>query len=247
MDKQEFQKRLAALMELAQTNEKNLTKNQILETFGENQLSETQFGSLYEYLRIQGIRIQGMELKEQKETEEQVPLTPEDENCLKEYRQYLQEIKKEQEGERFYCLQEFRDGNVGMIERLAQLYLPQILSWAKKLYREGVYLEDLIQEGNMVLLSTQGKELPMMEEDEWMCKRIYEGMEAWVQGQTEQKLQDEYLVEKVKKLEAAIRELSDGEDQKFSVEELSAYLDMEEEEIRAVLRLTSEGNDEDTE
>ena len=49
------------------------------------------------------------------------------------------------------------------------------------------------------------------------------------------------MVEKVRKLEAAIRELSDDEEQKFSVEELAAYLDMDEEEIRAVLRLTSEG------
>ncbi|RHQ62845.1 hypothetical protein DWY34_02340 [Blautia sp. AF25-12LB] len=40
-----------------------------------------------------------------------------------------------------------------------------------------------------------------------------------------------------------MRELSDDEEQKFSVEELAAYLDMDEEEIRAVLRLTSEGAD----
>ena len=56
---------------------------------------------------------------------------------------------------------------------------------------------------------------------------------------------DESMVEKVRKLEAAIRELSDDEEQKFSVEELAAYLDMDEEEIRAVLRLTSEGADEE--
>lgn len=48
----------------------------------------------------------------------------------------------------------------------------------------------------------------------------------------------------MRKLEAAIREIAGEEEQKFSVEELSAYLDMDEEEIRSVLSLTSEGAEE---
>ena len=55
-------------------------------------------------------------------------------------------------------------------------------------------------------------------------------MNNWAEEQTEQKFQDDYLVEKVRKLEAAIREIAGEEEQKFSVEELSAYLDMDEEE-----------------
>ena len=69
-------------------------------------------------------------------------------------------------------------------------------------------------------------------------------MENWLEEQTEQKLRDDSMVEKVRKLEAAIRELSDDDDQKFTIEELSAYLDMDEEEIRAVLSLTGEGNED---
>ena len=45
----------------------------------------------------------------------------------------------------------------------------------------------------------------------------------------------------IEKLEAAVRELTEDEDEessKFSVEELAIILDMDEEEIRDVLRLT---------
>ena len=91
----------------------------------------------------------------------------------------------------------------------------------------------------------EAEEMPEEGKADWMEERLLAGMEGWVKEQTEQKYRDESMVEKVRKLEAAIRELSDDEEQKFSVEELAAYLDMDEEEIRAVLRLTSEGADEE--
>ena len=53
----------------------------------------------------------------------------------------------------------------------------------------------------------------------------------------------DYLVAKVEKLEAAVRELTEDEEDessKFSVEELAIILDMDEEEIRDVLRLTGD-------
>ena len=59
----------------------------------------------------------------------------------------------------------------------------------------------------------------------------------------QKKFEDDYLVAKVEKLEAAVRELTeDDEDEKskFSVEELAIILDMDVEEIRDVLRLTGD-------
>lgn len=64
-----------------------------------------------------------------------------------------------------------------------------------------------------------------------------------IEEQTQRKFEDDYLVAKVEKLEAAVRELTEDEDDensKFSVEELAIILDMDEEEIRDVLRLTGD-------
>ena len=47
-------------------------------------------------------------------------------------------------------------------------------------------------------------------------------------------------MEKVRKLEAAVRELSEGEEKKFSLEELAILLNMDVDEIRDVLRLTGD-------
>ena len=249
MDMREFQEKLEQLMELAAKQEKNLNNEQILESFGLNQLSPQQLQSLYEYLRIQGIRIQGVDLapmdigkaldpqEEQEEEKKPVILEAEDEQCLKEYEEMLRQFPSEKEGEREALLLQAVTDVAGVQERLAQ--------FARKLWRQGIYIGDLIQEGNMSLLLALAEEMPEEGKAGWMEERLLAGMENWVKEQTEQKYRDESMVEKVRKLEAAIRELSDDEEQKFSVEELAAYLDMDEEEIRAVLRLTSEGADEE--
>ena len=105
MDMREFQEKLEQLMELAAKQEKNLNNEQILEIFGLNQLSPQQLQSLYEYLRIQGIRIQGADLapmdigkaldpqEEQEEEKKPVILEAEDEQCLKEYEEMLRQIQ----------------------------------------------------------------------------------------------------------------------------------------------------------
>ena len=253
MDMREFQEKLEQLMELAAKQEKNLNNEQILEIFGLNQLSPQQLQSLYEYLRIQGIRIQGADLApmdigkalDPQEEKKPVILEAEDEQCLKEYEEMLRQFPSEKEGEREALLLQAVTDVAGVQERLAQLYLKEILQYARKLWRQGIYIGDLIQEGNMSLLLALAEEMPEEGKADWMEERLLAGMDSWVKEQTEQKYRDESMVEKVRKLEAAIRELSDDEEQKFSVEELAAYLDMDEEEIRAVLRLTSEGADEE--
>lgn len=259
MEMKKFQQKLVELLDKAESQEKNLKNEEVLETFGMNQLSADQLQSLYEYLRIQGIRIEGMELKrmdisadfqpenEKEEDEKEIQLVPlemEDEECLKEYRSYLEIIPTEKEGEREQLLASYGAGDGSATERLAQLYLPYLLDTARKMYRKGIYIGDLIQEGNMSLLTAPVEEMPKSQADSWMKDIICKGMENWLEEQTEQKLRDDSMVEKVRKLEAAIRELSDDDDQKFTIEELSAYLDMDEEEIRAVLSLTGEGNED---
>lgn len=256
MDVKEFQEKLVQLMTVANEQDKNLAHEDILKIFGENQLSVEQLQSLYDYLRLQGIRIQGMELpkqsfeestetdgKETKEEKKEEPMDAEAQAAYQEYVDYKKNLAKEKDGEREALLKEYRLGNKKVQERLLQLYMKDILVFAKSLYKKGIYVEDLIQEGNMSFLMIIPEEIPETNADGWVKTQILSGMNDWLMEQTEQKIQDEYMVEKVRKLEAAIKELADGEDQKFSIDELSAFLEMDVEEIQAILSLTGEGEE----
>ena len=74
----------------------------------------------------------------------------------------------------------------------------------------------------------------------FLCGEIRNAILFMVEQQTDQKQSDNILVEKVRDLETKIKELLEDDDAKYSVEELAAFLDMEVDEIHAVLRLTGE-------
>lgn len=287
MEIKEFQEKLKQLLSLAQEKDKNVTQEEILDTFGNGQLSQEQLKSLYQYLKIQGIRIEGVDLSRtdlereieqvserpageaaaktaanlQKDANEENAknanevgesaagsdrrnLEPEDADFLCEMRELLQAWEPEKAGEREYLLLQMQNGYREAQERLAQIFLPDILEIAEEVWHKGVFLSDLVQEGNLCLLTMEYDKMPSEEKHAWVRRQIRNSMLGWLEEQTMQKEQDQVIVERVQHLEQAIKELTDDENTQFSVEELSAFLDMEREEIEAVLRLTGEGNSE---
>ena len=75
----------------------------------------------------------------------------------------------------------------------------------------------------------------------WLLGEVKKGLQSRIQERDRQRREDDVLVKKVEKLESAVRQLTeDEEEKKFSVEELSVLLDMEVDEIRDVLRLTGD-------
>lgn len=256
MNVKEFQEKLVQLIGIANEHNKNLFHEDILKIFGENQLSVQQLQSLYDYLRLQGICIEGIALQKQdfevkksmdksekKEEKKAEIMEPEAKAAYQEQVDYMNLFPEEQDGEREQLLQEYSGGNRNVQERLMQIYMKEILDFTKMLYKKGIYVEDMIQEGNMSFLTIVPEEIPEENADGWVKAQILSGMNDWLMEQTEQKLHDEYMVEKVRKLESSIKELADGEEQKFSIEELSAFLDMDVEEIQSILSLTGDGEE----
>lgn len=106
---------------------------------------------------------------------------------------------------------------------------------------EEIYIADLIQEANLSFLMAADEAKAAGHGEEWILGRIRAGIRRAIEEQTQRKFEDDYLVSKVEKLEAAVKELTDDEEEnRFSVDELAVILDMDVEEIRDVLRLTGD-------
>ena len=119
--------------------------------------------------------------------------------------------------------------------------MPVAAQMAADMNCEEIPLADLIQEATLVLLTALGTSEREGINDAWLRGEIEKGIRQVIGEQTERNLQDEYLVEKVQKLDTAIRELSEDEEEiSFDIGELSVLLDMKVEEIRNVLWLTGE-------
>ena len=159
--------------------------------------------------------------------------------------EYLEGLDEQEQSERspeelFKLLSQ---GDVMAQAELSQRYLRAAAEMAVEMNCEEIFLEDLVQEANISLLMALGEKEPAQKDETWLLGRIRAGIRHAIEEQTQRKFEDDYLVAKVEKLEAAVRELTEDEDEessKFSVEELAIILDMDEEEIRDVLRLTGD-------
>ena len=107
---------------------------------------------------------------------------------------------------------------------------------------EEMQLADLIQEANLSLIQALDNAGEELHDEEWLLSEVKKGILQVLEEQTQRKFADDSLVARVEKLESAVRELNDDEDDKnaFSIEELAIILDMKVDEIRDVLRLTGD-------
>lgn len=226
MDIVKFQEKLTEICTLGETNNKQVSAQQVRDCFEGLELDQSQLLKIIQYLKLKGISIEGVQMNSENEEETQdteekkIPLTPEEEAYLKEY---MEEIRSSSQ------------------EGLYSQYLAAAAEMAVEMNCEEIFISDLIQEANVSLLMALSEECVEEKDEQWILGRIREGIRSAIEEQTQRKFEDDYLVAKVQNLEAAVKELTeDDEESKFSIDELAVILDMDVEEIRDVLRLTGD-------
>lgn len=167
-------------------------------------------------------------------------LTPEEAEYLEEYENTLKNIPPEKSGEREVLFQKALKKDEAAKKRLAELYMAEVVNTARELRHEEIFIGDMIAEGNIGLLTAMETLYEAEDFHAFLCGEIRNAILFMVEQQTDQKQRDNILVEKVRDLETKIKELLDDDDVKYSVEELAAFLDMEVDEIQAVLHLTGD-------
>lgn len=248
MDIKSFQKKLGEIVELARYNNRRLNGEMVERFFVDDGLDADQIKSVHEYLKSQGIRILNEEEEESEEEKpvlfelngEAAPLTAEEEEYLSAYMTGTKDVENVSEEERRPLFGEVSEGREDAKQRLVELYLPEVIRVVRKLHRQDTFAGDMLQEGNLGILSALKTLESADDPHEWILQSIENAVSQSVRTLQEQKWEDNYLINRVEKLEAAVKDLTDGAEDKFSVEELSAFLDMSVEEIRDVLRLTGD-------
>lgn len=253
MDIVKFQEKLTEICKLGEENGKVLKPEQVKECFQGMDLEKEQLIKILQYLKSKGISIEGAQEQaksqeeEQKETEsqqERVPLTPEEEEYLKEYLNGLQERGKSyRDSEELFALLAQKDAQAK--EELSQKYLETAAQMAVEMNSRDVFLGDLIQEASMALFMAleSAEEMQEQKTEEWLLKEMRKRIRDSIGSYEQRSFEDDCLVAKVEKLESAVRELTEDEEEgseQFSIGELAVILDMDEEEIRDILRLTGD-------
>lgn len=259
MEIKEFQQKLGEILDLAKMNGRKIRSEVVEKFFSGQGLENSQIEKVYDYLILQGIQVEGRasvpssadaavqaetpeKIEEETEaTEAQpVPLTDMEKEYLADYQAGLADIPPVKPGEKERLFAEAVQGKEEAKKRLAELYMPAAVETAKELKHEEIFIGDMISEGNIGLLMGLERLKDAQDMDAFLRGEIKNAILFMLEEQTELKQQDEVLVEKVRDLETRIKELLEDEEAKYSVEELSAFLDMDVEEIKAVLSLTGD-------
>ena len=123
--------------------------------------------------------------------------------------------------------------------RLAS-YLRKVAEEAVKMHRAEVFVGDMIQEGNASLVEALGLYPAGDGEQERVMEDVRAAMRALLASQTEMKRRDRKMVDQVTRLDETIRDMTDELGRKVDVQEVADRLELTEEQVRDILKLTGE-------
>lgn len=232
-----FREMLTELKTAADASGGVISKPEIREILKDMPLEEEHFALIYEYLGQQSIRVA--------DTKEEAQEQPAD-DPLRSISLYLEELtalNEELPEEEQLLMRRVMQGEEAARRRLIESYLPLICEMAGGYEGGEVPAEDLIQEGNLGLL-TALEELPGLDSPAacraHIINSINRAMEQAIGSSREKMRLDEGIVSRMNHLNEAVQNLERDLEHKVSAEELSAYLEMPLEEIRDLLRMSGD-------
>ena len=213
-----------------------ISKEQTEEAFAELALNEEQLQMVYDYLKQHKIGIgEPVNLDDY--------LSEEETDYLEDYLKQLQELPEASDGEREAVTLSAMAGDADAQKRLIQIFLPQVAQIAKLYAGQGVFLEDLIGEGNVALtigVTMLGALEHAAEAQGMLAKMIMDAMEDLIAENAAEENKDRKLADKVNKVADKANELAQDLRRKVTVEELAEETGMSKKSILDAMRISAD-------
>lgn len=229
-----FAKTLEAVKQMAREQGNCVTKEQIEEAFAEMDLAEEQLELIVDYLQKHKIGIGEPMNPDDYLTEEEI-------NYIDTYLEELQLLEEVSEGEREAITLSAMAGDIQAQKRLIEIYLPQVVEIAKLYSGQGVFMEDLIGEGNVAVaagVSMLGCLEHAREAQGMLGKMIMDAMEDYISENMEESKADQKVLERVNKVADQARELAEELQRKVTIEELAEETKLSKEAILEAIRIS---------
>lgn len=230
----EFAKKIEEIRETAALQGNVLSSKQIEEAFAQIGMSSEQLGPVYDYLKTKKIGIDEKIDPDEFLTEEEI-------DYVSMYTESLADLPVLNDGEKRALYMAAMNGEAQAKKRLIEHMLSDVVDLAKLYTGQGVFIEDLIGEGNVAL--TLGVEMlgALEDPDEvpgMLAKLAMDAMEELISEEAGNKKADDKLVDKVNKVADAARELASDLGRKVTVEELVAEGKLSRKMIEDAIRIS---------
>lgn len=230
----EFAKKIEEIRETAALQGNVLSSKQVEEAFAQIGMSSEQLGPVYDYLKTKKIGIDEKIDPDEFLTEEEI-------DYVSMYTESLVDLPVLNDGEKRALYMAAMNGEAQAKKRLIEHMLSDVVDLAKLYTGQGVFIEDLIGEGNVAL--TLGVEMlgALEDPDEvpgMLAKLAMDAMEELISEEAGNKKADDKLVDKVNKVADAARELACDLGRKVTVEELVAEGKLSRKMIEDAIRIS---------
>ena len=267
MEEQEiFIEAIENLKDFATLNGGVVTKQDIMDNFGGVDLVEGQLQLVYGYLQNNHIKITDVEITEnlfekinsksldEIEESDEIDLKKDniqseidEENDKKIVAMYMEDLKmiqiNSEKEERLLKLT--LEGDKKAEDQLIEVYLLKIVEWIEPFRNQGVPSADLIQEGNLILL-TQVKEKNKLTVEEWNTqfeKILRDNIEAacndFVEEQKSMHIVSKKVLNKVNAVNDCVIKLSKELDRKVTIEEVAEYMGISDNTVKEAIDFSS--------
>ncbi|MBO5623093.1 MAG: hypothetical protein J5959_15860, partial [Butyrivibrio sp.] len=228
----EFAEILKLVTRTARENKNTISKEQIDLAFSELDLDEKQLDMVYDYLKSHKIGV-----GEDADFDED--LSQEEKNYLEDYIESLSSLNKLSDGELEAVQMSAIAGDKDAQSRLIENYLPLVVDVARMYSEQGVYIEDLIGEGNVAL--TKGVTMleavgEPKEVEAFLYKMMLDAMEKIIKENLSEDAGMQKVLTLVNEVADKAKELSDDLRRKVTVEELMEETGWEEDKIRSAIK-----------
>ncbi|MCM1104561.1 MAG: hypothetical protein NC409_10705 [Clostridium sp.] len=239
-EEERFLKKLTELKETARLQGHVLSEEQVREFREELHLDAEKEQLLYDYFKQNHIGVG-------QPVEAEAYLSDGERSYLELYLNELKALPKVSDGERRALSMAAMAGETAAKKKLVEAYLPEVVEISKLYAGQGVYLEDLIGEGNVALALgvemlgalEQPDEVPGM-----LGKMMMDAMEEYIGENMDAKKVNQKVLSRVQKTAEQAKALAQELRRKVTVEELMQESGLSEREIRDAIRISAGGIEE---
>ncbi len=230
----QFTEVLRDLIRYARENENHISEEELKERLTPLNMNETQLEQVKAYLKEQHVGIgEGADVKAE--------LTQEEHQYLNDYLEELKDLPEYTDGQKRAYAMSAMAGDADAQQHLIEVYLPMVADIAKLYADQGVYLEDLVGEGNAALV--QGVTLLGALEDPGevemaLGKQVMDAMEGLITETVRDSGADQKIVALVQEVADKAADLAREMRRSVTVAELVELAGVEESKIMDAIRYT---------
>lgn len=233
----EFATILKNITRQARENRNVITSDEVKNAFSELELDDKQFEMVFEYLKNHKIGVDSEAVFADED------LSDEEKNYLDDYIESLKALPVYTDGEKEAITIAALAGEKDAQEKLITMYLPLVVDVARMYSEQGVYLEDLVGEGNVAL--TKGVTMleavgEPSEVESFLYKLMLDAMENIIQENLSEDAGSQKVLKLVQEVADKASELAEDLRRKVTVKELMDETGWDEDKIRSAIKFSGD-------